>query len=253
MGADQTEKTQVFPAFPDFVETAIPYDVFLTKKTSFGPLKRRVTPSHAYLGRIQPFESNGDALSVSRMLVADTSISVHGGYLLSDERAESLPATSVDPRLYDLMTAFEVMVLTFEHTIDPWVFSLAPEITALQVPMNPHLRGDRELIWNGKTLHGLCVYSAAEFFLTGHSCPMTEFLRQVSIYFGKYLFWQATIPKTWPGRVALSGLSHLKLDPNGPCWCGDGLRHKECCLPGEVLTVLRRVRGFTLPTGALTL
>jgi hypothetical protein len=240
--------TYVSPAFPDFVEIPVPSDVFLTKRTCAGPVRSRVRPARAYRGRIQPFASEGVAASAARLLNGSFGVDVHGGFLLSDERSNSLPAIELNPTRQDLTQDFEVLVLGFDHTPDFWAFSLNPAISFQTFKDHPHLRGDRELVLNGRILHGLCVYSAAEFSISHFPSPLAEFLRQVSIYLAKHLIWLTILPKKWVGNVALSGAAHLSLDPNGPCWCGDGKIYKHCCLPAEVLQALRRVKGLNVPT-----
>jgi len=199
-------ETQVSPDFPDFKEIAVPDEIFLRKIRRDGTdaWERRAS-SHAYRGRIQPFDLVSDAQAVARMLKANVAVDVHGGYLLSDERADTLPEVVLDPSRYDVTTTFEVLVLTFDHTPDLWAFSLNPAISRIEFPDHPHLRGDRKVIWDGQELHGLCIYSAAEFSMAHQRSPLDTFLRQVSIFLAKTVLRLASPAKTWLGNVALSG------------------------------------------------
>jgi hypothetical protein len=243
-------ETQVSPDFPDFTEIAVPDESFLRKIRGDGTDSwERRAGSHAYRGRIQPFDLVSDAQAVARMLKGNVAIDVHGGYLLPDRRAETLAEVVLDPSLYDLTTTFDVLVLAFDHTPDLWAFSLNPAISRVEFPDHPHLRSDRKVIWSGQELHGLCIYSAAEFSIARQRSPLDTFLRQVSIFLAKTVLRLAAPAKTWLGNVALSGNAHLSHDINGPCWCGDGKTYRKCCLPGEVLRLLRTVRRITIPEG----
>jgi hypothetical protein len=101
---------------------------------------------------------------------------------------------------------------------------------------------------------------------------MPQFLAQVSIYLGRHVVWLKTqrlfdqdgqmihdglnlssqmtnLPATsiwqkrpalftrwigyWPGTSAPNGKDHLSLDPDGPCWCGQGRIYRNCCLVWE--------------------
>ena len=243
-------ETQVSPDFPDFKEITVPDEIFLRRIGCDGTdAWERRTGSHAYRGRIQPFEIVCDAQAVARMLQGNVAVKVHGGYVLPDQRADTLPEVALDPSIYDVTTIFDVLILTFDHTPDLWAFALNPAISRSNFPDHPHLRADREVIWNGAALHGLCIYSAAEFSITEQHHPLDAFLRQVSIFLGKHVLRLASPTKTWLGNVALSGNAHLSLDINGPCWCGDGKMYRNCCLPGEVVRFMRGIRGITVPKG----
>lgn len=249
MSPVQAGETCVSPAFPEFGKVDIPKQVYLTKITCDGPDRKPVTPSFAYRGTMQPFASEADSHMVARLLAGSFGVDVHGGFLLPDERAQKLPSVPVSSSSCGLTSQFDVLILGFDHTPDLWAFSLDPPISAAINKGHPHLRGDREVVWDGRTLNAFCVYSAAEFSIKGFPCRLTEFLRQVSIYLGKHVLWLASEPRRWLGNVAASGTGHLALDPLGQCWCGDGKIYKHCCLPGEVLRFLRTVRGISVPPG----
>jgi hypothetical protein len=241
---------QISPDFPDFREIPVPSDLFLRKIGCDGEdVWQKVMASRAFRGPIQPFGTAADANAVARMLKASAPVDVHGGYLLPDHRAETLSPVAIDPSRFDLAAVFDVLVLYFEHSPDPWAFAISPNISRSTMPRHPHLRGDRKLIWDGQVAHGLCIYSAAEYSLDRETSSIATFLRQVSIFLGKTLLWLASPGRTWLGDVALSGNAHLSLDINGPCWCGDGKTYRDCCLAGEMIRFLRGVQGITLPRG----
>jgi hypothetical protein len=243
--ASDAGKMEVFPAFPEFIQVPVEGDYFLTKITLAGHARRRVTPARMYRGRIQPFESDATAVAVSRLLETDRPIDVHGGFLLEEEVAKVILPKASEAEISGATRTFDILAVEFEHTPDPWAFVVSPRVSVDTEPRHPHLRADRELIWEGKRYHGLCVYSAAEFSLARPDGQMSEFLRQVSIFLGKHIIWKRS--GKWLGKVALSGAAHLGLPINGPCWCGDGKIYRNCCLPGEILKVLRTIKGITVP------
>jgi hypothetical protein len=74
----------------------------------------------------------------------------------------------------------------------PVAFSLRPEISWYRFPGHPHLRIDIPLQYGGRTLHGLCVYSAADFAY-GRDVPrIVQFADQVSGYLARHLVWERT-------------------------------------------------------------
>ena len=113
------------------------------------------------------------------------------------------------------------------------------------------------------------MYSAAEFKLERTEPPVPQVLRQSSIFLAKHIVWRKTqklvnretgqlvhngiglspdyvYPDSvwqinpivrwfgfWPGKAAASGRDHLRLDPNGECWCGKGKKYKDCCRDEE--------------------
>lgn len=250
MSVGKSGETQVSPDFPDFKEIAVPDEIFLRKIRGDGTDSwERRAASHAYRGHIQPFDLVSDARAVARMLNGNVPVDVHAGYLLPDERADTLTEVTLDPTRYDLTTTFDLLILAFDHTPDLWAFSINPAISRVEFPDHPHLRGDRKVILSGRELHGLCIYSAAEFSIAHQRSPLDTFLRQVSIFLAKTVMRQASPAKTWLGNVALSGNAHLSLDIDGTCWCGDGKTYRKCCLSGEVVRFLRTVRGITVPAG----
>jgi hypothetical protein len=113
------------------------------------------------------------------------------------------------------------------------------------------------------------MYSAAEFGFDSTQPKVPQILNQAAVYLAKHIAWQKTqqlfnittgemihngigkcdrpIPPDsiwqicpieqwrgfWPGTEATSGENHLKLDPEGECWCGKGGKYKDCCRPEE--------------------
>jgi len=260
------------PPYPLFSQVEIPGEVYLTRIDTGTPIKRVVKPTRAWRGPICPFEDDHAARLVARALAAERPVDVHGGYVLPPYEAHYLPSDPRELRMRSAPMVFEVMVLEFAHTPDPWVFSLSPVISRGFCLGHPHLRSDRELILDGRVLHGLCIYSAAEFSFDPLREKIPQFLDQVSIFLANHIVWSKTralysvvgsqplhwiddenlfltMPADtptqirpslrtlwkgyWPSPSAIFNKGHLNLDPNGPCWCGDGKLYKDCCRPWE--------------------
>lgn len=271
-----------FPEYPQFMPAQSPGPLHLTSRTHDDqPTIEEVIPSRAWQGLIAPFASDEEARLALRMLAADEPISVHGGTLLPTPTAGKLKRHPMEHRIIGTGLIFDILVTEFETTPHPWVFSLSPPISQSQQKFHPHLRSDRSLQLRSKELHGLCIYSAAEFSFKPDRHPLPQFLDQVSIFLGKHVIWlktlqlfnrggkcihdgidmntfMSTIPADaiwsispaepnfwrgfWPGRSAANGPGHLLLNPAGECWCGKGKPYKDCCLPWERVRYCTKAR-----------
>jgi hypothetical protein len=262
-----------FPSYPSFISVPIPNDVSLVDFVKGKPIVGAVTPVRAWQGRVQPFENDTAAREVLRLLAADIPVYVHGGNVIASSDVRGVMPHPAEPRMIDCATIFDLLVLEFEAPAHPWVFSLSPAISSQTFPYHPHLRSDRILKLPSRTLHGLCVYSGAEFDFEESLPVIPQFLNQVSIFLAKHIVWRKTqrlfdtrshellhdgldtievmsdLPHEsiwqinpalrtewvgfWPGKVAMSGKGHLLLDPEGKCWCGKGRIYRDCCLPED--------------------
>jgi hypothetical protein len=229
----------------------------------------RVEPIRAWQGVIQPFETDTAAREAVRLLALDQPVDVSGGRITAPPDANWMMPNPAEPRLVGCNIAFDLLVLEFEPPAHPWVFSLSPAISKLTFPYHPHLRTDRGVHLPSRTINGFCVYSAAEFTFDSALPMIPQFLNQVSVFLAKHVAWCKTqrlfnvvtgemihdgvgreqngVPPNsiwqihptdqwigfWPGKVAANGRDHLKLDPEGECWCGRGGKYKDCCRPEE--------------------
>jgi hypothetical protein len=80
---------------------------------------------------------------------------------------------------------FEVLILERTEPMHPVAFSLRPEISWYRFPGHPHLRFDIPLQYAGRTLHGLCVYSAADFTYVHNMPRIVQYVDQVSGYLAR--------------------------------------------------------------------
>ena len=250
-----------FSSYPQFVEVIAPLATL--RETA-------MQAERAWQGLLQPFANDEDAKLVLRALAADQAVDVSSGWITAPSGTHLMRPHNDEFRMQNCAIAFDVLVLDFPAPAHPWAFSLAPIISNLKYPSHPHLRSDRTLTLHSRVLHGMCVYSAAEFQYDPALPRLPQFLHQVSIYLAKHVIWLKTlrlvnldtgalvhdglnlrtlyqnIPvnsiwqkhpqvKTywnglWPGKTAKAGKDHLSLDPEGECWCGTGLTYKQCCL-----------------------
>jgi hypothetical protein len=258
-----------FPSFPQFLSVPVPEDVTLTSRVDGKPVTTRVHPTAAWQGVVRPFESDTEARRVLRLLSLDRAVDVWGGQLIAPAGVNRIPPHSEEDRLTGCDVAFDLLVLEFQPPWHPWVFSLSPPISRHEFPDHPHMRSDRTIRLGSRTLEGFCMYSAAEFKFGRTEPQVPQILRQAAIFLAKHIVWRKTQrlvnrqtgqtihdgiglspdyvhPDSvwqvkpiarwvglWPGKSALSGAEHLKLDPEGECWCGKGNKYKNCCRPEE--------------------
>jgi hypothetical protein len=218
---------------------------------------------------VQPFNDDAEAKQILRLLALDKPVDVWGGQLITPSGTERIAHHPEESRMTECEIPFDLLVLEFEEPCHPWVFSLSPPISRQVFPDHPHMRSDRIVRLASRTLHGFCMYSAAEFKFKGTEPLVPQILRQASIFLAKHVVWRKTqrlvnretgklihdgvglssdyvYPDSvwqinpvarwvgfWPGKTAASGREHLKLDPEGECWCGKGGKYKDCCRTEE--------------------
>lgn len=247
-----------FDSYPQFIEVPVPAAMLAER---------------AWQGLLQPFIDDERARLVLRALAADQAVNIHAGQVTALSETSLMRPHKAEFRLQNCAIAFDVLILDFPAPAHPWAFSISPILSNRKYPLHPHLRTDRILALPSRLLHGMCVYSAAEFYYDPTVPRLPQFLNQVSIYLAKHVIWlktqrlfnlangdmihdglnRQTLAKSipgnsiwqkqpqlrtgwiglWPGRVALSGKDHLSLDPDGECWCGKGITYKGCCLPAD--------------------
>jgi hypothetical protein len=263
------------PAFLSYPEvSAVPVPANVTLHNFFRHTCKSVTPIRAWQGIIRPFENDEAAKLTFRVLAADRPVDVLAGTIIPPIEASLMKPHDNEGRLTGCGIAFDVLILEFEPPAQPWIFSLSPQISSGLFPLHPHLRSDRVVRLPSRTLHGLCVYSTAEFLPDPNDELIPQFLNQATIWFAKHVIWtrtrrlysipdgqllhdgvdlrslMANLPKDsiwqivptertawsgiWLGKVAKSGRDHLLLDRNGPCWCGQGKMYRDCCWNDEI-------------------
>lgn len=149
--------------------------------------------ARAWRGTLQPYRSDDDARNLLVAIEMGSSISCDQGFLSSSvENSGPTAAHWARPFLVSMTQQFEVLLLERALPMHPVVFSLRPEISWYRFPGHPHLRVDISLPYAGRTLHGLCVYSAADFTYARNVPRIVQFADQVAAYLGRHLVWERT-------------------------------------------------------------
>ena len=152
----------------------------------------KVQPIRAWQGLIQPYASDEEARLILRLLACDKAVDVAEGRITPPPEVRSIMPHAAEPRLTGCDIAFDVLVLEFEPPAHPWIFSLSPAISRSQFHNHPHLRTDRILRLPSRTLHGLCMYSAAEFEIDQALPIVPQVLNQAAIFLAKHIVWLKT-------------------------------------------------------------
>ena len=161
-----------------------------------------------------------------------------------------------------------VMVVEMPGRLHPCAYLLDPayDLVFLGINDHPHPRMDQTILYDGRMLAGLCIYSAAEFEYTGGD-RHTQFMDQVLLWIGRHLIWLRTrrlyrrstgaelyVPRpgesigrmvfpdecwrgTWVGPRARSTTraEHVAhIPPAEECWCGSGSPYSDCHRPIEL-------------------
>ena len=179
---------QLSPYIGDAVELDDYYTAFYQVEVPHGTSAIR-----AWRGRVQPYRSDDDARNLLTTLESGSSVSCDQGFLSSGaKRFERTAAHWAIPFLVSMAQQFEVLVLVRPEPMHPVAFSLRPEISWYRFPGHPHLRFDIPLQYAGRTLHGLCVYSAADFVYSGNAPHIVQFVDQVATYLARHIVWERT-------------------------------------------------------------
>ena len=179
---------QLSPYIGDAVELDDYYTAFYQVEVPHGTSAIR-----AWRGRVQPYRSDDDARNLLTTLESGSSVSCDQGYLCAGEgNSERTTTHWAKPFLVSMAQPFEVLILERPTPMHPVAFSLRPEISWYRFPGHPHLRCDIPLQCGGRTLHGLCVYSAADFAYSGNVPRIVQFVDQVATYLARHIVWERT-------------------------------------------------------------
>jgi hypothetical protein len=233
------------PPVEDVVELDDYYTAFYQVEVPSGTSAIR-----AWQGKLQPFRSDDDARNLLAALENGSSISCDQGFLhCGVKNSERSAAHWAKPFLVSMALSFEVLILERPEPMHPVAFSLRPEISWYRFPGHPHLRFDIPLQYRGRTLHGLCVYSAADFrtrrledfagHILYHPKPGEMILdtepqmqARESMPFLKHpkRYPERVWRGHWPGKSAPAGSQlHLAtIRPGQECWCGSGEKYGVC-------------------------
>ena len=157
-----------------------------------------------------------------------------------------------------------LLILLQPAPAHPRAYLITPAFPKHYSLVHPHPRYDQMISWNGKSIPGLCIYSAPEFQYVSGREYLAQFLDQVTT---RQLF--RGFPPTgtllrillpgeqpdddkpvlirgeigdqkpvldywagyWPGPIsrAPNAVTHLgTLAPDRECWCGSGIPYASC-------------------------
>ncbi|WP_371417562.1 SEC-C metal-binding domain-containing protein [Granulicella sp. S190] len=97
------------------------------------------------------------------------------------------------PLLVNMDVSCEVMLCIQEDAM-PRAYLITPRFQPYYADtlIHPHPRGDQFLLYEGRPLPGLCVFSSAEMVFTDAANFCTQFLDQLTQYVAKHLIWLRT-------------------------------------------------------------
>jgi hypothetical protein len=176
-----------------FIEDAVELDDYYTAFYQV-EVPHGTSATCAWRGRLQPYRSDDDAWNLLSALENGSNVSCDQGFLWAgDKNSERTAAHWAKPFLVSMAQQFEVLILERPKPMHPVAFSLRPEISWYKFPGHPHLRFDIPLQYRGRTLHGLCVYSAADFTYAHNTPRIVQYVDQVAAYLARHLVWERTL------------------------------------------------------------
>jgi hypothetical protein len=164
------------PDYPQFVEVM--------------PLADGLTVS-AWRGLVQPFSSDVAARAILCDMEAERTLWVSAG---SIRPGESTGQHWAHPLLIGMNTRCDVLVCTQKDAAMPRAYLLNPrfQLFYADTMIHPHPRADHTILYEGKELPGLCVFSRAELAFDEETNFHTQFLDQLTQYLAKHLIWLRT-------------------------------------------------------------
>jgi hypothetical protein len=141
------------------------------------------------------------------------------------------------PLLLGMDETCEVMLCTQMDAM-PRAYLLSPRFQPhyTYTLIHPHPRADQTILYEGKPLPGLCVFSSAEMTFSEDMNFYTQFLDQLAQYVAKHLIWLRTqrlcrrignvtsvLYQPRPGETILEQVpvAHWVQLPLGPVWATD--------------------------------
>jgi hypothetical protein len=177
----------VNPTFESAVELDDYYSTFFEVEVPTGTSAIR-----AWQGVLQPFKNDECACDLLHAFENGIPILSDRATLFSKDGHVKKTERWAEPFLVSMAERFQVLILEYDEPHHPVAFSVRPEISGYRFPGHPHLRRDIFLQYGGRTLHGLCVYSAADFVYRLDIPRIVQFVDQVSGYLGRHLIWERT-------------------------------------------------------------
>jgi len=126
---------------------------------------------------VQPFSSDAAARSILCDVEAERLLWVSAG---SIRPGESMGQHWAHPLLVGMDTACDVLICTQADAM-PRAYLLNPRFQPFYADtmIHPHPRADQTILYEGKALPGLCVFSSAELTFTEETNFYTQFLREL--------------------------------------------------------------------------
>jgi hypothetical protein len=241
--------------------------------------------SRAFSGFLRPFSDDANAQRVLCALKDGVLIEVSGGRLdvgSLDVGSKEPPSHPLHQYLVDMAVPCWVLILDFPGEEHPRAYLTDPAMVP-RFSECEHLRYDKSIELDGRTVPALCVYAGNLMRFDPSRSRLEQFLDQTSTYIAKYLIWLRTrelflrtpegdrlirarrpnfkiTPKEatasesylwkgyWPGPSAPSGpFAHLAtVKREDECWCWSGERYGECHRPREFAFVENLKRDWVL-------
>jgi hypothetical protein len=144
----------------------------------------------AWSGFLKPFESDVAARSILRDMEAERALWISEGTI---RPSEDQGMHWADPLLVKMDISCEVM-LCIQVDAMPRAYLLSPRFQPFyaDTAIHPHPRGDHTILYKGRPLPGLCVFSSAETIFRDGQDFHTQFLDQLTQYVAKHLIWLRT-------------------------------------------------------------
>ena len=144
----------------------------------------------AWNGTLKPYESDAAARSILCDMEAERILWISEGSIRPSTSKEQHWA---HPLLVNMDATCEVMLCTQENAM-PRAYLLNPRFQPYYADtmIHPHPRGDQAILYKGKLLPGLCVFSSAEMVFSEAVNFYTQFLDQLTQYVAKHLVWLRT-------------------------------------------------------------
>lgn len=170
-------------------QTAAPLSLEYPQFTQVIPPEKSKAES-AWIGEIQPFASDKAALAFLHKIEKAEPIWVSSGRIREEVCLGE--AHWADPLLVGMSIRCKLLILVMPAPSHPRAYLLSPLFSEHYATVHPHPRFDQSIVWDGRKVPGLCIYSASEFKYDAARERNSQFLEQVTLYVGRHLIWLKT-------------------------------------------------------------
>ncbi len=207
------------PDYPQFEPTAVPGDGISVS---------------AWRGNLKPFHNDAVVPSILADMEAERTLWISEGVIRPSASRSNHWAS---PLLTHMDMVCEVM-LCVQPDAMPRAYLLSPRFKPwyADTRFHPHPRGDQTILFEGRPLPGLCVFSSAETTFDSNRNLYTQFLDQLTQYVAKHTIWLRTqrlcrtignstvvLHQPRPGETILEQPPRFQtvVTPGGPCLAVD--------------------------------